>query len=89
MLSSVDSCIRSNGIELKLDEASGIEIGVKAVPFRIGPRVAIDVTRGEFRVQSTSCATYQDDVSQLAHRRPNESSDSIERDRSVLRSPSG
>ena len=48
VLSSVDSCIRSNGIELKFDEASGMEIGVKAVPFRIGPRVAIDVTRGRF-----------------------------------------
>ena len=45
MFNSVDSWIRSNGIELNVFwEESGIEIGVKAVPLRIGPSVAIDVT---------------------------------------------
>ena len=87
-MSSVDSCIRSNGIELKFDEASGIEIGVKAVPFRIGPRVAIDVTNGGL-IEKAGYTTYQDVVLQLAHRRPFASSDSIKRDRSVPRSPIG
>ena len=45
VFNKVDSWIRSNGIELNVFwEESGIEIGVKAVPLRIGPSVAIDVT---------------------------------------------